>query len=342
MYARRSAHRPLLFIMLAVSAAVAFILALGVGAVALSPLQTLKGLFSLAWGDGTDVPAVIVGLRLARAILAASVGAALAAAGAVLQGLFRNPLADPYVIGSSSGSALGVVLAITTGLSASWMGFSPIGGAAFLGGLGATFLVYLVAGSGRVKSDSASLLLAGSAMGSLISACVSILLVLKDKHMHQAWFWLLGGFSGRGIAQLRAAAPALIIGFIAAVASSRVLDLLSSGDEEAKSLGLSPHKVRLVVGAFAALLVSGAVSIAGAIGFVGLVCPHLARRMIGPNHRYLIPASALLGATMLLLSDTAARSLFAPLEMPVGAVTALIGAPFFLYKIARRGSEAIR
>lgn len=328
--------------MLSSGAALAFILALGVGAVPLSPLATLRGLFGLASGDASEVAATIVGLRLDRALLAASVGAALAAAGAVLQGLFRNPLADPYVIGSSSGSALGVVLAITLGLNVSWLGFSPIGGAAFLGGLAATFLVYLIAGSARSRSDSASLLLAGSALGSLISAFVSILLALKDRNLHQAWFWLLGGFSGRGMAQLAAAAPALLIGFIAAMASSRVLDLLSSGDEEARSLGLSPHKARLVVGSFAALLVSGAVSIAGAIGFVGLVCPHLARRMIGPNHRFLIPASAILGSAMLLLSDTLARSAFAPLELPVGAVTALVGAPFFLYKIARRGGEALQ
>ena len=322
--------------------ALAFVLALGMGAVSLSPATVLKGLWGLATGGEADTGVVIVGLRLTRALLAAAVGASLAAAGAVLQGLFRNPLADPYVIGSSSGAALGAVVAITLGAQSGALGFSPIGGAAFLGGLGATALVYLIAGSARVRNDAASLLLAGTALSSLISACVSILLALKDKDLHQAWFWLLGGFSGRGLPQLAAAAPGMIVGFVAALASSRVLDVLAAGDEEARSLGLSPQAARLVVGGFAALSVSAAVSVAGAIGFVGLVSPHLARRFVGPAHRTLIPASALVGAAMLLLSDAVSRVLFAPVEMPVGAVTALIGAPFFLYKIARRGLEAAR
>ncbi len=335
----------LAFAALAAGLAVAAVLALGLGAVRLSPLAVLGGLVELFSGADPalrEPDAVIVSLRLVRALLAASVGASLAAAGAVLQGLFRNPLADPYVIGSSSGAALGAVLAMTLGFRSAGFGFSPIGGAAFIGGLGATFLVYFVAGASRIRSDASSLLLAGSAMGSLISACVSIVLALKDKDLQQAWFWLLGGFSGRGLPQLGAAAPAMIVGFTAAMASSRVLDVLAAGDEEARSLGLSPTAARLAVGAFAALAVSASVSVAGAIGFVGLVSPHLARRMVGPAHRALIPASAIIGAAMLLLADALSRTAFAPVEMPVGAVTALIGAPFFLYKIARRGLDGAR
>jgi iron complex transport system permease protein len=322
--------------------AMAFILALGMGAVALSPVQVLGGLIGMATGQEADPARIIVGLRLTRAFLAAAVGASLATAGAVLQGLFRNPLADPYVIGSSSGAALGAVIAMTMGFQAGRFGFSPIGWAAFSGGLGATFIVYLVAGTSHIRSDASSLLLAGTALSSLFSACVSVILALRDKDLHQAWFWLLGGFSGRGMPELYAAAPAMVLGFVAALASARVLDVLAAGDEESRSLGLSSSRARLVVGVFAALSVSASVAVAGAIGFVGLVSPHLARRFVGPSHRHLIPAAALTGAAMLLLADAVSRTVFAPVEMPVGAITALIGAPFFLYKIARRGLEGTR
>lgn len=324
-----------LFILLGLS----FIAALGFGAVRISPAKAISALFSK---KGDEVVLLIVDLRLLRACLAAAVGASLAASGAVFQGLFRNPLADPYVIGSSGGAAFGAVCAIALGWSKSAFGFSAIGLAAFLGGMLATIIVYMAAGMGRLKSDPASLLLAGTALSSLFSALVSIIIALKDKSLHQAWFWLLGGFSGRGYSDLAAASPAMLLGFILSMASSRQLDLLAVGDEEARSLGMRPGLVRMTVGGFTALSVSAAVALAGAIGFVGLVSPHLARRMVGPKHRLLIPASALSGASLLLLADTLARTAFAPVELPVGAMTALIGAPFFIYKIARRGLGGLK
>lgn len=324
---------------LALALAAAFSASLALGAVRLSPVQALGALFSKA---GDSPASIITRLRLARACLAAAVGASLAASGAVFQGLFRNPLADPYVIGSSGGSAFGAVLAISFGSGAGALGFSAIGLSAFAGGLAATLVVYLVAGATRLRSDASSLLLAGTALGSLFSALVSIVLALKDQDLHQAWFWLLGGFSGRGLPELAAAAPAMIIGFAAALASSRALDLLSVGDEEATTLGMRPVRTRFVVGGFAALSVSAAVALSGAIGFVGLVSPHLARRLVGPRHILLIPAAALTGATLLVVADTVARTAFAPVEMPVGAMTALIGAPFFIYKIAKGGLGASR
>jgi len=321
----------------------ALAMALALGAVRLSPAEALAALFSGASAEPSTAT-VIVRLRFARACLAAAVGASLAASGAVFQGLFRNPLADPYVIGSSGGAAFGAVLAIAlgSGAGAGALGFSRIGLAAFAGGLGSTLVVYLVAGATRLRSDASSLLLAGTALGSLFSALVSIVLALKDKDLHQAWFWLLGGFSGRGLPELAAAAPAMLAGFLAALASTRSLDLLSVGDEEATSLGMRPVLTRFIVGGFAALSVSAAVALSGAIGFVGLVSPHLARRLVGPRHLRLIPAAALSGAILLMVAATVARTVFAPVEMPVGAMTALIGAPFFIYKIARRGLEGTR
>ncbi len=329
----------LAYLGLALALAAAFSASLALGAARLSPAQTLGALFS---GPDGGPAAMITRLRLVRACLAAAVGASLAASGAVFQGLFRNPLADPYVIGSSGGSAFGAVLAISFGSGAGALGFSAIGLSAFAGGLAATLVVYLVAGATRLRSDASSLLLAGTALGSLFSALVSIVLALKDKDLHQAWFWLLGGFSGRGLPELAAAAPAMIAGFAAALASSRALDLLSVGDEEATSLGMRPVRTRFIVGGFAALSVSAAVALSGAIGFVGLVSPHLARRLVGPRHAFLIPAAALTGATLLVVADTVARTAFAPIEMPVGAMTALIGAPFFIYKIAKGGLGGTR
>jgi len=233
------------------------------------------------------------------------------------------------------------VCAIALGLEASFLGFSAIGTAAFAGGLLATLVVYLVSGASRTRAEASTLLLAGTALGSLFSALVSVILALKDKDLHRAFFWMLGGFSGRGMNDLLSALPAIAIGFIVPLASSRVLDVLSSGDETALSLGLRPSRARLALGLVTALSVSASVAISGAIGFVGLVCPHLARRFVGPAHKKLIPASAMLGATLLMLSDAVARTAFAPVEMPVGAITALIGAPFFLYKISRRSLERL-
>lgn len=318
---------------LGVALAASFVIAVALGAVRLSPAAAVRAIVA---ADG-GMESTIAYLRLTRALLAAAVGASLAASGAVLQGLFRNPLADPYVIGSSGGAAFGAVCAIAFGSSSGALGLGGIGPAAFAGGLAATAIVYLVAGATKAGDDASGLLLAGSALGSLFAALVTIILAIKDRDLHQAWFWMLGGFSGRGLPELAAAAPALAVGFIAAIASARPLDLFSAGDEEAASLGMRPIRARLVIGGFAALSVSAAVALAGAIGFVGLVAPHLARRFVGPRHAALIPASALTGAVLLVLSDAVARTAFAPVEMPVGAMTALIGAPFFLYKLARRG-----
>ncbi len=330
---------------LALALLLAFAASLALGAVRLSPAEAVSALISgSAAGDSEpgNPATIIVWLRFTRACLAAAVGASLAASGVVFQGLFRNPLADPYVIGSSGGAALGAVIAIAFGSGAGAMGFSSIGFAAFLGGLSATLVVYVVAGATRLRSDASSLLLAGTALGSLFSALVSIVLALKDRDLHRAWFWLLGGFSGRGLPELAAAAPAMLAGFVAAMAGARSLDLLSVGDEEASSLGLRPALTRFAIGAFVALSVSAAVALSGAIGFVGLVSPHLARRLVGPRHFRLIPAAALSGAVLLVVADTIARTAFAPVEMPVGAMTALIGAPFFIYKIARAGLEGTR
>lgn len=319
------------------------LLSLSFGAVQISLQNITRGLWSITINKqiDSDPNLIIINLRLLRTALAGLVGASLATAGAVFQGLFRNPLADPYIIGTSSGSAFGAVVAIVFGWTFAVPGFSAITSMAFLGGIVATIAVYLITGVFGSRGDSVTLLLAGTAMSSLFSSLIAILIALKDKHLHQAYFWLLGSFSGRGTADLLVLVAPAVISFCAALASSRILDLFSAGDESVITLGLDPRRARLIIGAAMALAISASVSTSGSIGFIGLIAPHLARRFVGPVHRRLIPASAIIGSIMLMTADLVARVIIAPVELPVGAVTALIGAPYFLYKISRQGLRSL-
>lgn len=326
----------------------------------LGPLALIGGSVSLGFdevfstlgkllrpGENTPISPTlaILRLRLLRYLLAAMVGIILGASGAVFQGLFMNPLADPYVVGTSSGAALGAVVAITLGgfsffspsmEGISWFGLSGISLMAFAGGLGATLLVYLIAGFFPRSSNSTTVLLAGSAMGSFFSASISILLTLKDRDLHRAFFWLLGGFSGRSWAHLGFLIWPTCLSLFIGMVGARPLDILSGGDEQAQSLGLRPSVTRLLLSIGMAIGISAAVSVAGTIGFVGLVSPHIARRVVGPKHRIVIPSAALVGAIMLVVADIGARTLVPPIELPVGALTALIGAPYFLVKLLKR------
>lgn len=319
------------------------VLSLSLGAVRIPLQDTLRAVWSIICKrqPDTDPFLVIITLRIIRTMLAGIVGATLASAGAVFQGLFRNPLADPYIIGTSSGSAFGAVTAIVFGWTVSIPGFSAIGAMAFLGGIIATIAVYLITGLFGSRGDTVTLLLAGTALSSLFSSLIAILVAIKDKQLHQAYFWLLGSFSGRDSSELLSLLIPAVFGFIAALASSRILDLFSAGDESVIMLGLDPAKARLAIGAAMALAISAAVSTAGSIGFIGLIAPHIARRFVGPVHKRLIPASAVTGAIMLIAADLTARTLVPPVELPVGAVTALIGAPYFLYKISRHGLRSL-
>jgi iron complex transport system permease protein len=278
-------------------------------------------------------------LRLARSLLAAVAGAALASSGAVLQGLFRNPLADPYALGVSSGASLGAVLAISFGLGAHFAGLGAVELFAFAGALLSAVLVYAVAKKARATGPTAALLLAGTAVGALVSALVSLLISLRDKDLTQVFFWLLGGFGGKSWGDLAAAAPVALISMGLALVLARPLDLLGAGEEAAGSLGLDVGLTRRLAVTASSLGAAAAVSAGGIIGFVGLLGPHIARLLVGPGHRRLIPASALVGAALLAAADALARSIAAPLELPVGIVTAILGAPLFLRLLTRPGRE---
>ncbi len=303
-----------------------------VGAVWIGPADVFHTLFRSEPDEADRVARVIVwDLRLPRVLLAALVGVGLSASGAAYQGLFRNPLAEPFVIGSASGAALGATLAIVNNWS-----YVPVTLAAFLGAVGAVAITYTCDTVVRSES-SAGLLLTGVAVGTLLNALVWVLMTWNDRELARIIGWLMGSLSGRGWADLARIAPWLACGTLGVWLLARPLDALAEGEEAARGLGLPIRTAIGLVIAAASLAAASAVAAAGIIGFVGLIAPHIARRLVGESHAWLIPASGLVGATLMVLADTAARTLTAPTELPVGVITAALGGPFFLYLISRRG-----
>ncbi len=305
--------------------------ALAAGSVPTSPAEVLRALSDAVRGtspaDGAAY-AIVVELRLPRVVLAAVVGVALSTSGAVYQTLFRNPLADPYVVGVAPGAALGAVAAIAAGL-----GGVAVSLAAFASAGAAVFLVYRLAASrGRGPED---LLLSGLAAGTFFAAVLSVVLVLSHGSLQQALAWLLGSVGGRGWEHVRLAAPVVLAGYALARGSARELDVLLLGEEEAASAGVAVRRVRALLVTAATLMTAAAVASAGLVGFVGLVVPHAVRRLSGPTHAALLPAAALWGAALMVWADLLARTAAPPLEIPLGAVTALVGVPFFLWLLWR-------
>lgn len=295
------------------------------------------GLFHLrqSWSD-TDAT-ILLQLRLPRVLGAFLVGAGLSTAGALMQGVFRNPLADPYVLGSSAGAGLGAVLAMALSLRWTALGFGPVPVFAFFGALGSILLVYSLARVGW-RTPTTHLLLAGVAVGSMLGAAMSFLMLFSsalEMRLRSVFAWLLGGVALSGWAELRVLVPLLALALIGAWMTARPLDALALGDVEAAHLGVPVERAKLAAIAVASLLTALAVSISGLIGFVGLIVPHALRLIIGPAHRLLIPASALGGGVFLVLIDLVGRTAIDPNEIPVGLLTALVGAPFFLYLLRR-------
>ncbi|ADK85800.1 transport system permease protein [Desulfarculus baarsii DSM 2075] len=289
------------------------------------------------WAMGradTGSAAVIVGqLRLPRLLVAALAGAALSLSGAVFQGVLRNPLAEPFILGVSGGAATGAVLAISLGLAGLW----AVSTFAFLGALGTMLLVMAIAGR-RGGLDAASIVLTGVMVNAFFTACIMFVIsTTTDQKLHSILFWLYGDLSGATMAQAALLAPVLALAGAALWLRARHLNLLSAGETAAAALGVEVGRTRFFLMIVASLLVGAAVSLSGLIGFVGLMAPHLLRMTIGHDHRLLLPGSVLFGASFLCLADTAARTLISPSSLPVGVVTAALGAPFFLLLLARRG-----
>ena len=278
--------------------------------------------------------AIFLDLRLARAVLAFLVGAALSLSGAILLGYFRNPMADPFVVGVSSGAALGAVASLSLGIGATVLGFPAQGLAAFVFGLGIVSIVYLLS-SRRGDLRVETLLLTGIAAGALASSLTSFLLFMRSDSFDQAVFWLLGSFQLAEWAQVAAVAPWFLLALLVALWLARDMNLLALGDEAARALGCPVATVRKVFLGAASLLAALSVSVSGIIGFVGLVVPHWVRILIGPEHRRLFLGASLAGGTFLLYCDLLARTVL-PSELPIGVITAAVGAPFFLYLLHRK------
>lgn len=284
--------------------------------------------------------AIVMDVRLPRVVAAAMVGAGLALAGAIFQGLLRNPLADPYVIGTAAGAALGATLAILASAGVAAWGFIPIPLAAFLGALLAVSIVYRVSLIGS-RTSIITLLLAGFAVSSVLTAGMAFLWLLNDVTLKRTIYWTMGGFSGSGWKELAVVVPLLLGAGLASRFFTTDLNALLLGEEVAAHLGVEVERRKLLLLALGSLLTAAAVSISGLIGFVGLIVPHIARLLFGPEHRTLLPASALVGAIFLILADLFSRTLLAPQEIPVGIITAVFGAPFFLWLLRRHKREYI-
>ena len=281
---------------------------------------------------------VLLQIRLPRLVLGLLVGAALGLAGAAFQGVFRNPLADPYLLGVSAGAGFGAVLALGFGLDLGWGPFAAVPAAAFVGALVAVSAAALVA-RGAFTSP-ATLLLSGVAMAALFSAAQTYALSrLDETRAREVLSWLFGRLATSGWEQVGLLAPYVVVCGAVLLAHARHLDVLRVGDAEARALGLDPARSRLVVVVAATLLTAAAVSVSGLIAFVGLVVPHLVRLLTGHSYRVVVPLAALVGAALLALVDVVARTVVAPGELPVGVVTALVGAPVFAW-VLRRGARA--
>lgn len=314
---------------------IALILSIAIGSVFISPRDLWRAFIEQS--PDSTFTTILWSIRLPRTALIALVGAALGGSGAAYQGLFRNPLADPYLIGVASGAGLGAVLAMSLNWPNTVLGLSVVPAMAFIASLATVLLVYLFA---RVGSDvpTTNLILAGVAVSSFTGAVTSFLMLRSTGELRRALGWLLGGVSLTGWPSIFVLIPYLAIGLGMLVLSGHALNLLQFGDDQATQLGLDTRRARLVIIIAASLITAAAVSFAGIIGFIGLIVPHVVRIIWGADYRRILPLSIFGGASALLFADVLARIVLAPQELPVGIVTALAGAPFFLW-ILRRGKR---
>ena len=339
-YLKKVSHWKLIILSLILALVATVVLTTAIGPVQISPSTTagilakrlplVGDLITPSWSAAEET--IILQIRLPRVILAVLVGAALATAGCAMQGIFKNPMACPYVIGVSSGAALGVTFALATFAQANMYALPLM---AFIGALAAVFLVYNIARvGGRLPTET--LLLAGIAVAIFLSAISSFVFYMSSENIHGIMFWLMGGLAGKGWSHVMIALPWICIGIVAIYIFARGLNVMLLGEESAQHLGIDAEKLKKIMLVSVALITASAVAVSGVIGFVGLIIPHIMRILVGPDHRILIPSAIMAGGIFLVWSDTIARTIMAPTEIPVGIITALFGAPFFLYLLRRK------
>jgi iron complex transport system permease protein len=301
---------------LIVALAVAVILAVGFGAVRIPPSEILQVLFK---GVETENSSILLQIRLPRVLLCLIIGAGLAAVGAVMQGIFKNPLVDSYTLGMSSGAALGAVISIVTGISFSVLGLSTTGVFAFIGAVGTLFLVYYLSKHKNIISVN-SLLLAGVAVSYFLSAVISFLMLLNNDNIQHIVYWTMGSLSLTSWNKVAISYIVIIPGILTLMMYARELNILTMGDESAQYLGINVERLKRVLLVICCIIVGAVVSVSGTIGFLGLVAPY----------------SALLGAILLIISDTLGRTLIQPVEIPVGVMTSIMGGPFFIFLLKKQ------
>ncbi len=285
------------------------------------------------WPSATET--IILDIRLPRVILAGIVGAALAVAGATYQGLFRNPLADPYLIGVAQGASLGAVAGFLLPFNWYGMGFGIVPLFAFIGALFSVAIVYNLARVGKTLPVT-TLILAGVALGALWGSIVSYLIITSGEKAHGILFWLMGSFSLSEWSEVKVVLPYVVVGVVIILLYSRSLNIMQLTEEQAQQLGINVEKVKLILLGAATMITAAAVSFVGTIGFVGIIIPHAVRLIWGSDYRFLLPLSVLTGAVFLILADLVARTALVPMEIPIGVITAVCGAPFFLYLLRRK------
>lgn len=322
----RTAWRVTILILFAFLAVLGAFLSLTKG----SSVITMSQIVELLLNPGTDPQSQIIwNIRMPRTIVGALVGINLSLSGAILQAIMRNPLADPHIIGISSGAGLAGVVIMILFPALEYL-ITPV---AFVGAMLAAICIYILAWKNGIKP--VRIILAGVAVSAFLSAGISGLMIFYSDRVHGALMWMVGGLAARSWPHVSIILPYAIIGLVLALASASYLNILQLGDEMARGLGVNVEVTRIVMTAIAALLAASAVSVVGLLGFVGLVVPHAARLLIGSDYRFLLPAAALLGVAIVTLSDTFARVIFAPIELPVGIIMAFLGAPFFLFLLRR-------
>lgn len=342
-FAQQRRKNRLVIIVLICTLLVVFFAGISWGAVDISWREIATGIFDRLTlsPPEDDIAFVIVwNLRLPRVILAGLVGAGLALAGAVFQALLRNPMADPHILGASQGASLGACLAMLTGFKLGSSTLWAVPAAAFAGAWVTVLLVYaLTQVEGRVPV--LTLLLAGIAVGTFFSSLTAMVIFFSGEKLHGVVYWLMGSFAGRNWDYVGMIFPYMVVGSGAILSMFRELNLLVMGEETAQHLGVETEKAKKILLAAASLITAAAVSASGIIGFVGLIVPHMIRLLVGAEHGILLPACALLGAITLIGADMVARLIMPPVELPVGAITSLLGAPFFVYLLYRHHRQAV-
>lgn len=342
-YIRKRNHFKILFLglMILLCLGIIFVSTLGVAKIPfkesikiiLNNIPLIKGKISLE-GISESHIVIVQKIRLPRIILSAIIGMALAGSGVIFQGIFKNPMAEPYVLGVSSGAAFGATLAIVLGLESTILGMGAISIMAFIGAVTTTFIVYNIARIGN-KTPVVTLLLAGIALSFLLSSLISLLMTFNREQVEKIVFWTMGSVSAASWNHVMISAPIILLGSVIFTIFSRDLNVMLLGEDSAKNLGIEVERLKKILLVIASIVAASAVSVSGIIGFVGLIIPHIVRLIVGPDHRVLIPFTLISGAIFMIIADTLARTIIPPIEIPVGVITSLFGAPFFIYLLCK-------